>query len=206
MWPAQRHTVSTASAASAVASAVCLTRACPPAPTPTVPEPTLPYPHGTRTRARPPAQVTREAHIEGALKLQLFVSALLMTPVVWWLSSSFLPTSFAVSGACATPTGAFACVAFGLWGGCAIGFITEYYTSFSYRPVVEVTHTHTHTRTHTRTSSSALPGTYEDEYKKMKERVRAVRKRAVSIPRPQPLTYDQRSCSSTSITQLVLLN
>jgi len=82
--------------------------------------------------------VTCEAHIEGALKLQLFVSALLMTPVVWWLSSSFLPTSFAVSGACATPTGAFACVAFGLWGGCAIGFITEYYTSFSYRPVVEV--------------------------------------------------------------------
>jgi inorganic pyrophosphatase len=29
-------------------------------------------------------------------------------------------------------------VAAGLWGGCAIGFITEYYTSHSYKPVRDV--------------------------------------------------------------------
>ena len=43
-----------------------------------------------------------------------------------------------VSGTCASPFYAFLCVGFGLWGGCAIGFITEYYTSFSYKPVQEV--------------------------------------------------------------------
>merc|ERR1711865_1180677 len=30
---------------------------------------------------------------------------------------------------------AFLCVCLGLWGGCLIGFITEYYTSSSYGPV-----------------------------------------------------------------------
>ena len=30
---------------------------------------------------------------------------------------------------------AFICAAVGLWGGLAIGFLTEYYTSHSHRPV-----------------------------------------------------------------------
>merc|ERR1719506_2780869 len=36
------------------------------------------------------------------------------------------------------PYDAFICVACGLWGGCLIGFITEYFTSHSYTPVREV--------------------------------------------------------------------
>merc|ERR1719253_816965 len=36
------------------------------------------------------------------------------------------------------PFAAFSCIAAGLWGGCIIGFITEYYTSHSYSPVREV--------------------------------------------------------------------
>ena len=45
-----------------------------------------------------------------------------------------------VSGAqCSfTPLKAWACVCAGLWSGCAIGFITEYFTSHSYTPVREV--------------------------------------------------------------------
>ena len=34
--------------------------------------------------------------------------------------------------------GAYACVFAGLWAGCLIGFITEFYTSHSYTPVREV--------------------------------------------------------------------
>ncbi|KAL1507326.1 hypothetical protein AB1Y20_008172 [Prymnesium parvum] len=82
--------------------------------------------------------VRREADIESALKLQLFVSTALMTPAVYFLSKAVLPSSFLVSAHCSTPWYSFLCVGFGLWGGCAIGFITEYYTSFSYRPVQEV--------------------------------------------------------------------
>merc|ERR1719271_1213723 len=69
-----------------------------------------------------------------------------MTPVVYYLSIYFLPVAtcgecvggFVVGTTCSSPVKAFACVAFGLWGGCAIGFITEYFTSFSYAPVREI--------------------------------------------------------------------
>merc|ERR1712091_660604 len=61
-----------------------------------------------------------------------------MTPVLYKLAYKFLPSAFYVSGVCSSPFSAFLCVGFGLWGGCLIGFVTEYYTSFSYRPVQEV--------------------------------------------------------------------
>ena len=69
-----------------------------------------------------------------------------MTPAVYFLSFYFLPAAtcgeciggFIVGGVCSSPLKAFFCVAFGLWGGCIIGFVTEYYTSFSYDPVKEV--------------------------------------------------------------------
>ena len=87
------------------------------------------------THIRP---VRKEEDIETVLKNQLLVSTLLMTPVLYKLAYAFLPTAFYVSGVCSSPFKAFLCVAFGLWGGCAIGFVTEYYTSFSYKPVQEV--------------------------------------------------------------------
>jgi inorganic pyrophosphatase len=37
-----------------------------------------------------------------------------------------------------TPLRAWVCTCMGLWSGCLIGFITEYYTSHSYKPVREV--------------------------------------------------------------------
>jgi inorganic pyrophosphatase len=80
-----------------------------------------------------------EKDVETVLKVQLFVSTSLMTiviaPVALWL----LPSSFIIAGTYhVTPMKAFACVAVGLWGGCIIGFVTEYYTSHSYTPVREV--------------------------------------------------------------------
>mmetsp|Transcript_27041 Transcript_27041/g.68779 ORF Transcript_27041/g.68779 Transcript_27041/m.68779 type:complete len:866 (+) Transcript_27041:35-2632(+) len=90
--------------------------------------------------------VKKEADIESVLKTQLLVSSLLMTPTLYYLADFFLPAAtcgecvggFVIGGICTSPLKAFFCVAFGLWGGCAIGFITEYYTSFSYEPVKEI--------------------------------------------------------------------
>mmetsp|Transcript_5422 Transcript_5422/g.17450 ORF Transcript_5422/g.17450 Transcript_5422/m.17450 type:complete len:883 (-) Transcript_5422:428-3076(-) len=90
--------------------------------------------------------VRDEKGIESALKMQLLVSTLLMTPCVYALAMTLLPAAtcgmcvggFVVGGICSSPLKAFFCVGFGLWGGCVIGFITEYYTSFSYTPVQEV--------------------------------------------------------------------
>jgi len=92
------------------------------------------------------APVKKEEDIEPVLKTQLLVSSLLMTPVVYFLSVYFLPAAtcgeciggFVVGGICSSPLKAALCILFGLWGGCLIGFITEYYTSFSYNPVQEV--------------------------------------------------------------------
>jgi len=88
--------------------------------------------------------------IECVLKVQLFVSALLMTLATLPLALCFLPEKFTFEDFYQINTnanpgfqevkaiGAWISVICGLWGGCLIGFITEYYTSHSYTPVQEV--------------------------------------------------------------------
>ncbi|GMF16810.1 unnamed protein product [Phytophthora fragariaefolia] len=83
--------------------------------------------------------VKKEKDVETVLKVQLFGSTLLMTvliaPVALWL----LPSTFSIGASFqVTPMRAFYCVAVGLWGGCIVGFVTEYFTSHSYKPVREV--------------------------------------------------------------------
>jgi inorganic pyrophosphatase len=110
-----------------------------------------------------PVTVTRneqekedEANVETVLKVQLGVSALLMTIATLPLALVFLPNKFTFEalykispeGADTSvktmdlqechAIGAWICVVCGLWGGCLIGFITEYYTSHSYQPVKDV--------------------------------------------------------------------
>lgn len=90
--------------------------------------------------------VNRAPDIEKVLKLQLWSTTLLMTPILFICCRSFLPTSFCIktvstSGACADPSyyyEAFICIAAGLWAGLLIGLVTEYFTSHSYAPVREV--------------------------------------------------------------------
>ena len=80
--------------------------------------------------------------VERVLKVQLFVSTSLMTAVMYPICLAFLPASVTFTTVATPfedlPIRAFVCVAAGLWGGCLIGFITEYYTSASYEPVKEV--------------------------------------------------------------------
>ena len=87
--------------------------------------------------------VKKEVDIEKVLKVQLGATTILLTAVVYILAYIFLPSKFqiqAVSGTVIdfTPTKAWGCTIAGLWSGCMIGFITEYYTSHSYKPVREV--------------------------------------------------------------------
>lgn len=87
------------------------------------------------THIRP---VTREAQIETALKEQLIVSTLLMTPICLLLTQVFLPKTFTTNNVTVSSIKVFVCLIMGLWSGLIIGFITEYFTSHSYRPVRQV--------------------------------------------------------------------
>ena len=95
---------------------------------------------GTSFLATDLMPVKKEEDIETALKIQLFVTSLLMTFVMYPVTLYCLPAEMSILGveSTVTPLGVFLCIASGLWGGCAIGFITEYYTSHSYQPVRDV--------------------------------------------------------------------
>eukprot|EP01062_Namystynia_karyoxenos_P059558 TRINITY_DN509_c0_g1_i3.p2 TRINITY_DN509_c0_g1~~TRINITY_DN509_c0_g1_i3.p2 ORF type:complete len:833 (+),score=358.30 TRINITY_DN509_c0_g1_i3:102-2501(+) len=94
--------------------------------------------------------------VEKVLKVQLAVSAALMIGAVYPLAHYFLPSEFHLSNhlhaGCDVASKnvdcfmtihnwyAWLCVSSGLVAGCFIGFITEYYTSHSYKPVRDVAH------------------------------------------------------------------
>lgn len=91
----------------------------------------------------PGMHVTAERHIERNLKVQLVVSTLLMTPMLYLLASSTLPDEFYIHRGNLGPLKsgsmeAFGCAASGLWAGLIIGYFTEYMTSYSYSPVRQV--------------------------------------------------------------------
>merc|ERR1712217_633842 len=81
--------------------------------------------------------------VEQALKGILVISTLLMSPVVVGLSMVCLPPEFALDAEnshvqwwmCAVS------VMLGLWSGLIIGYVTEFYTSYSYYPVREIAET-----------------------------------------------------------------
>ena len=87
-------------------------------------------------------RVGTAASIEPTLKTQLVVSTVILTPALFALSWFFLPYQFTLyvggSNMIVHNWEVFICVASGLWCGLAIGFVTEYYTSHSFRPVREV--------------------------------------------------------------------
>jgi len=90
--------------------------------------------------------VKREKDVETVLKVQLLLTSLLLTGVMYPISIYFLPPSMNFTSGSSTkavllgvqPWVPYTCVIIGLWGGCLIGFITEYFTSHSYRPVRDV--------------------------------------------------------------------
>jgi len=80
-----------------------------------------------------------DSSVERALKGILIVSTLLATPFAFGLAFLCMPASFRVeAGHMLSPMIVAVCYVVGLWAGLVIGFVTEYYTSHSYRPVREV--------------------------------------------------------------------
>merc|ERR550514_533881 len=81
--------------------------------------------------------------VEKALKGVLVISTAIMTPVVLGLSYVCLPREFIMGEGVAMVKWWYAAVSIlcGLWSGLIIGFVTEYYTSHSYRPVREIAET-----------------------------------------------------------------
>lgn len=57
-----------------------------------------------------------------------------MTPATYLACIMFLPSEWTIKSKKCPRIYAFYAVAAGLWGGLAIGFITEYYTSYAYYP------------------------------------------------------------------------
>jgi len=84
----------------------------------------------------------KEMHtVEKALKGILNISTVLMTPVVIGLSYYCLPTEFQMEKKNVKWWYCAVSVMLGLWSGLLIGYVTEYYTSHSYKPVREIAET-----------------------------------------------------------------
>jgi H+-translocating diphosphatase len=84
--------------------------------------------------------VQKEEDVEAVLKVQLGLTSLVMTIVLYPVAAWALPEAIHIQGVAGvvTPLTCYFCIISGLWGGCIIGFITEYYTSHSYQPVRDV--------------------------------------------------------------------
>lgn len=83
--------------------------------------------------------ISTSRKIEPALKLQLLLSTIVMTPLVFAATTICLPKLMFIN---ITMTSIHSwriglCVLCGLWTGLGIGYMTEYFTSYSYKPVRE---------------------------------------------------------------------
>jgi inorganic pyrophosphatase len=75
--------------------------------------------------------------VELVLKVQLGLTSLVMTAALFPVTAWALPESMHIQGVktVVTPFTCYLCIVSGLWGGCIVGFVTEYFTSHSYKPV-----------------------------------------------------------------------
>ena len=83
--------------------------------------------------------VAERSDVEESLKRQLLISTFLMTPLLFVICWVIFPTTFDVSTATDVKNWyIFFCVGMGLWSGLIIGLVTEYYTSCTYEPTIEL--------------------------------------------------------------------
>jgi K(+)-stimulated pyrophosphate-energized sodium pump len=75
---------------------------------------------------------------EPVLKKQLWISTILMSIVMIFVTKSAMVESFEIHGHTITNTGVLVSLLSGLWAGLLIGVVTEFYTSHAYKPVREV--------------------------------------------------------------------
>ena len=75
---------------------------------------------------------------EPVLKKQLLISTLLMTAAMIVVTKLAMIDSFEINGVNVTNNDVLVSLITGLWSGLLIGYVTEYYTSHTYKPVREV--------------------------------------------------------------------
>ncbi|HYX35455.1 MAG TPA: V-type H(+)-translocating pyrophosphatase [Oligoflexus sp.] len=75
---------------------------------------------------------------EPVLKKQLWISTVLMSIVMIFVTKAAMVETFEIHGQIITNNGVLISLLSGLWAGLLIGVVTEYYTSHAYKPVREV--------------------------------------------------------------------
>lgn len=75
---------------------------------------------------------------ETVLKMQLWISTILVAVVMFFVTKFFMVDSFIIAGQEITRWGVYASMLAGLFSGMFIGLITEYYTSHSFKPTRNV--------------------------------------------------------------------
>ncbi|WP_081099998.1 sodium-translocating pyrophosphatase [Leptospira weilii] len=81
------------------------------------------------------ARVREGGNVESALKVQLWVSTLLVAGIMYFVTNTFMVDSFEIAGKTITKWDVYISMIVGLFSGMFIGIVTEYYTSHSYKPV-----------------------------------------------------------------------
>lgn len=76
--------------------------------------------------------------VERVLKLQLWISTFIVAGLMYFVTDVFMVDKFEINGQEITKWDVYIALLLGLFGGMLIGWITEIYTSHSYKPVREV--------------------------------------------------------------------
>ncbi|MCZ8341590.1 MAG: sodium-translocating pyrophosphatase [Leptospira sp.] len=84
------------------------------------------------------ARVKEGGNVESALKLQLWISTFIVAAALYFVTDIYMIDSFQIGDKTITKWNVFSSVLLGLFAGMFIGWITEIYTSHSYKPVREV--------------------------------------------------------------------
>jgi K(+)-stimulated pyrophosphate-energized sodium pump len=84
------------------------------------------------------ARVKDGSNVESVLKNQLLISTILMAIVMYFVTDAFMVESFVIGTTMITKMGVYYSLLAGLVSGMLIGYVTEYYTSHSYKPVREL--------------------------------------------------------------------
>lgn len=84
------------------------------------------------------ASVKEGGNVEKVLKIQLWVSTLIVGAIMYFVTDKYMVDSFEIAGKTIGKWNVYISLLVGLFSGMFIGLVTEYYTSHSYKPVREV--------------------------------------------------------------------
>ncbi|MCC5815052.1 MAG: sodium-translocating pyrophosphatase [Leptospira sp.] len=84
------------------------------------------------------ARLKEDGNVETVLKMQLWISTFIVAGLMYFVTDYFMVDRFVIDGQEITKWDVYISLLLGLFGGMLIGWITEIYTSHTYKPVREV--------------------------------------------------------------------